>query len=493
MRVAALPLSIAILIGWGGQSYADVHEVTVQRSGREPSCLTGELVADALRQDPALRVTLASQTNTDPIVLKISGSNERFTLLFVSKGREVGQLFEGVACSAAPQVVTAFVSSLLSSNVMEASPPAPAPKTDAPPLTLESDDLARAVQDELESRGFHLGAEGLRLFIVRKTRRRWTIWITNTETSCAVYRELNADHSGGQEALVMQLATLGRTMLQGAGRCLHPEVVERAEILKEAIEPFRYNGHITRVASASEAVLGIATGVLAMATATDRDLARGLVVGASGMWLAGGLASFVMDDHPYAGTVFSASALLGAATMSASLAFIGGTVDPNGEEDLKDQRHDAFLLAGLTGYATVAMLVWDRNRHPPIANSRLADGYNRLRTGIRRERLTKEEVAGIEQDFIRSQSPTSMWLLAAPVLVGGALSLGALAIEEDPEERGLFLVVGGVLLTNGLLLGAFDSIDLLDPLQRYQEQLKESGLELHLVPTGNGIAAVGRF
>lgn len=486
-------LIVLAVFGWPtlGLAQSEVRRITVESRGSEPSCLEAKQVAAALREDAKLRVVVGPKAAEHSFALRITGTNERFTLLVMSDGQEVGQMFENVACEVATQVVVAFVVSVIDTL---GTPVAPAPTSSPKPQTPPTNDveLAREVTEHLERSVHSIAALGLSISIVPDATGRRLLWIDNRVEGCAAHRVLDEVPNQPRDILIGRMVLAARSIINTEKGCLDPELLERIDVLAIALKPHATMASRSKLGAGLLAGTGVALGAAVLDSGPTGNLSRGLAYGTSLLWTAGGVASLVMgDEHQYAGTTASVAGLAGLGVGLGAIAFEGGGRGVNGEV-LSSQVHAGPLIAGLALSATAGVLLADRLQHPPTSPARLKSDYRRIAQRSKRQELSRNDVAEIEGNFRRSSTPTSAWILVSPMLLGAAGNFVGYALEEEDGEADLHLAMGSFLAIEALLMGGLSSV-LGTPFSQYQDKLKEAGLEVQLSPTPGGLSLSGTF
>jgi hypothetical protein len=477
-----------------GRAQGDVRTITIESQGAAPSCLEVPQVAAALREDAKLRVIVGTKVPTGGFALRITGTNERFTLLLLSDGQEVAQMFENVACEVATQVVVAFVVSIVDTLGPATAPPSPTPQT--APVLPNGSELAREVNEHLERSGRSMAARGLSLSIVPdvtgQVTGRWLLWIDNQVEGCAAHRVVDEVPNQVRDILIGRMVMAARSIIDTDKTCLDPELLERIDLLARALKPHAKLASRSKLGSGLLAGMGVTLGLVVYDSGPEGKLSTGLAYGTSLIWTAGGVASLVMgDDHQYAGTTASVAGLAGVGVGLGAIAFEGGGRGVDGTV-LSNQVHAGPLSAGLALSATAGVLLADRLRHPPTSTARLQSDNRKLAARSKRKELSRQEVAQIEESFRRSSTPTSTWILVSPMLLGAAGNVVGYALEDDDGEADLHLAMGGFLAVEALLLGGLSSV-IGTPFSQYQDKLREAGIDVQLAPTPGGLSLSGTF
>jgi hypothetical protein len=202
----------------------------------------------------------------------------------------------------------------------------------------------------------------------------------------------------------------------------------------------------------------------------------------AGTLALGTAATFVVDDD-YTQTLLVSSQLVGA-----GLFVVGAGA---GHTDT----FSPYAIGGVAGAAFLggALHLAGALVQRPASAAALAADYQLISSAERRSTLTAEQLANIEADFRRTESPFPRPVLAAPWLAGGALAVGA--AFADTRGTTLTRTVEGV--TGALLLGVGTlTLFPLAGFSHYQKRLRDGGFEASVgVTPGQGVSLLvhGKF
>jgi len=474
-------LLIVGVLGLPIRASADDASVVILRTGTEPTCLDVDELAKAVTRHATLPVRAVRQaTNAQEII--VSARDDRGKLMVTIRGGEldVVQAFDMPSCDTITDVVAAFVASTVK---------APPQLIASPPSVGE---LAAAALQQLEQAGFQVRTRGINVAVAQDGNSNWMVVITGP--GVCIRRRTLGELPAERDAAVARIVAVAANVIVDASSCSEPRTEApsgRADLLEDALKPFATQAPFYEVGGVFMAVGGGAAGI-AILSATDGELTRPhwIGLGASALWLGGGIASFSTRGEDYSGTIATTSMLAGMGVGLIALAYGGSAHDVNGELIFPDQRHDGLFIGGLALIATAARVGIDRAMHRPISARRLEAAHARLASEKLRATASQQDLDRIESDFRRWTSPTSMWSLVAPMFVGAAIN-GVRALDEPNEaERDLHLLVGSALAVEALIAVATYPAE----YDRYERRLRGAGLvdvKFSMLPGGAAVA--GRF
>jgi len=196
----------------------------------------------------------------------------------------------------------------------------------------------------------------------------------------------------------------------------------------------------------------------------------------------GTLATFVVHDD-YAQTLMTSSYLI-------STGFFVVGAGAGRADDFSP-----YAAGGIAGAAFLggALRLAGALVRRPVSTATLAADYQLISSAERRSALTADQLASIESDFRRTESPFPRWLLAAPWLAGGALAVGA-AFADSRQSAAMRTLEG---VTGALLIGA-GAFTLFPQagFSRYEKRVRDGGFEASVgVAPGQGVSLLvhGRF
>jgi hypothetical protein len=180
-------------------------------------------------------------------------------------------------------------------------------------------------------------------------------------------------------------------------------------------------------------------------------------------WVLGAVTSFVVPEE-YAPIVSSSSVGIGSGLMMMGLGRGAGEagLSPYG-------------VAGLSGamFLQSALIIGGAVARRPVSRATLVADYALIGSPERRSALTADQLARIEEDLRRASSPLPPWLLAAPLLAGGSVALGA--AFADPHSSDLSRVIEGAGGVAFLALGVLTLFPQ-SGFPHYEKLLEQNGL-----------------
>jgi hypothetical protein len=184
----------------------------------------------------------------------------------------------------------------------------------------------------------------------------------------------------------------------------------------------------------------------------------------TGAWALGTVASFLAPDD-YIRTITDASLCVGIA----GIWF--GNYRGAAENEISP-----YVLAGITGslFVEAALLGVGAAIRRPVSAATLAAHHQSIRSPEQRSALTADQLARIEADFRRSSSPLPRWVLAAPLIAGGGLVLGASI--ADPRGSDASRILHGLGGAAVLGFGVF-TLYPLTGYGHYERLLERNGLQ----------------